>query len=627
MLLIRVVLILLSLTVVGKAHAVQCDYNVTNQWGSGFQGEIQIINTGSSPITNWTVIWGFADSTVVTNVWNATGAGGNPSTAAAPGWATTIAPGNSWTIGFNANGLGSGVSLSGICDSTSPALSASLRLAKRWVDGNNGDAISASTSGLGNNAVISSTSTGSNTDIGASVKIAIDQPVTLPFESFSAGNASSYTTSDWVCDDTANSLVAEGDELTLTNADAGNTVTCTLTNELNNPAAAGDLQCNHTFTNHWGSGFIGQIQITNTGSSPIDNWTASWRYNDGTSVSSVWDAIGSGSNPVTATPPGWFTTLAPGASWNFGFAANGSGSLDSLICDTVSVGTASLTLHKVVINDNGGDAVENDWVLEANQDDGAAELSGVSGASATVAAGNYVLTESGPSGYRLSDLSCDTGTLTGNTLAIAGGETVNCTFTNDDQAAALTLRKIVNNTIGTATADQWTLSASNTTGVSILDGISGSSDVTSNTLSAGTYTLSEADGPSGYLLEKLDCTAGVLDQSNYTLTLANGDLALCTFTNRDVLVDLDIVKTVDNLAPSVGDVITFTLRVQNLGRDPASNVTVTDVLNAGFSLVPGSMTGGSTQILSGANLQWLIDYLDTGAANAVTLEFQSTVVD
>ena len=611
----RIIFLLSVVLCAGNAIAAECEHIITNNWGSGFQARIQITNTDTAPLTSWTLTWSYSDNTTVTSVWNADSTGTNPVTATSPSWFPALAPGATWSIGLNANGAGNGVTISGDICGAATQPTAKFRLAKTWVNGNSGDEITATTTGLLNNATISSVSTGGNTDTGTAVSVTVGESVTLPAEIFISGTASAYSVSDWVCDDAANSVIAAGGSLVFAKQDAGNAITCTLINKYVSPPAPTDLSCKHVVVNNWGSGFIGQIQITNTGTSTIDDWTAVWGYSDGTSVYNVWDAIGTGSNPVNATPPHWFNTLAPGATWNIGFAANGSGNLDSLSCSLVEVKSITLTLSKNLVNDNGGTAAASDWTLEANTAGGAAELSGTTGVtSSALTAGSYELSESGPAGYTQTRLDCNSGVLTGATLTLASGDNVTCTFYNDDQPVSLSLVKVVNNRVGSATANQWTLDAS-LGGSSILNGVTGTGAVSSNSLSAGDYVLSESGGPSAYLLESLNCDAGILDSSSNTLTLTNGENAICTFTNRDVVSDYTVTKSVDDDTPNVGDTINFTLEVVNLGPDPAKNVIINDILPPGLTFVAASMTGGDTQNQSAPNLEWMIGTLGVGTAN------------
>lgn len=111
------------------------------------------------------------------------------------------------------------------------------------------------------------------------------------------------------------------------------------------------------------------------------------------------------------------------------------GSGESVTCTVVNDDDApGLTLHKVVVNDNGGTAVNTDWTLNAT---GPTSVSGVDGdtsiTDAAVDAGVYTLFESGgPRDYTASDWSCVGGSLSGDQLTVVSGETAVCTITNDD---------------------------------------------------------------------------------------------------------------------------------------------------------------------------------------------------
>src|SRR4029077_12183154 len=52
--------------------------------------------------------------------------------------------------------------------------------------------------------------------------------------------------------------------------------------------------------------------------------------------------------------------------------------------------------------------------------------------------------------------------------------------------------------------------------------------------------------------------------------------------------DLQVMKSVDQSRPNVGDTITFTVTLTNAGPDAASNVQVTDLLPAGLTFVSAS---------------------------------------
>ncbi|MGO4264023.1 hypothetical protein, partial [Lysobacter sp. TAB13] len=126
---------------------------------------------------------------------------------------------------------------------------------------------------------------------------------------------------------------------------------------------------------------------------------------------------------------------------------------------------ATLTLVKTVTNDNGGTATINDFPLTAT---GPTTITGVSGTAtvtnAAVGAGTYVLSETNVAGYTAGAWSCTAGTLTGDSLVLAGGQNATCTIVNDDQAATLTLVKTVtNDNGGTATINDFPLTATGPT--------------------------------------------------------------------------------------------------------------------------------------------------------------------
>lgn len=95
----------------------------------------------------------------------------------------------------------------------------------------------------------------------------------------------------------------------------------------------------------------------------------------------------------------------------------------------------TLTLEKVVVNDNGGTSLDTDWTLSAS---GPSPISGVEGGAsvtnAEVTPGTYDLSEAGPAGYTASAWVCTGGTQDDDdTVTIAAGEHVTCTIINDDE--------------------------------------------------------------------------------------------------------------------------------------------------------------------------------------------------
>lgn len=215
----------------------------------------------------------------------------------------------------------------------------------------------------------------------------------------------------------------------------------------------------------------------------------------------------------------------------------------------------SLTLTKLVTNNNGGTAEPANWTLTAT---GPPTITGAGGAVSdeTFQAGTYTLSETAnPPGYTSGSWICTGGSQVGNEITLAVGEIVSCTITSDDDVPSLTLSKtVVNDHGGTAIAADWTISANGTS-----TPISGSGGaVSDSTFQAGTYTLSEI-GPSGYLASDWVCTGGV--QVGNLITIALGESVSCSITNDDILPTLTVIKNVINDAGGTLTPADFTINI------------------------------------------------------------------
>lgn len=80
-------------------------YKQINSWAGGFQGELTVKNTGTAAVNPWSATWTWPSGVTLASGWNATVTqSGTTVTAAAPAWASSLAPGASVTVGFTANG-------------------------------------------------------------------------------------------------------------------------------------------------------------------------------------------------------------------------------------------------------------------------------------------------------------------------------------------------------------------------------------------------------------------------------------------------------------------------------------------------------------------------------------------
>ncbi len=87
----------------GSAAPASCQavYSVTNSWPGGFQAQIVLSNTGTAPISPWTLAFSFGGDQKIASLWNASYTqSGQQVTVTAESYNATIAPSGSVTIGF-----------------------------------------------------------------------------------------------------------------------------------------------------------------------------------------------------------------------------------------------------------------------------------------------------------------------------------------------------------------------------------------------------------------------------------------------------------------------------------------------------------------------------------------------
>ena len=199
-------------------------------------------------------------------------------------------------------------------------------------------------------------------------------------------------------------------------------------------------------------------------------------------------------------------------------------------CVITNAKLPTLTVEKVVVNDNGGTATTSDFALFV---DGMMTTSGV---ATTSTIGAHTVSETASSTYSMSisgDCAVD------GSITLAAGDVKTCTITNDDNPPAppttgtITIIKVVvNNDEGTATSSAWTLHL-HTTGDPMTD-VSGSPQAgsadgtTYSDIAPGTYHVEETGGPAGYTMS----LSGDCNQDG-TITIAAGESKTCTVTNDD----------------------------------------------------------------------------------------------
>jgi large repetitive protein len=320
-----------------------------------------------------------------------------------------------------------------------------------------------------------------------------------------------YTAGAWSC--TAGTLT--GSSLVLT---IGQTSTCTINNNDIGPT----LTLVKTVTNdNGGTATTSSVTLSATGPTTISGLSGAVAVT-GATVSAGTYALAE-SALANYTAGAWSCT-----------AGTLTGSSLVLVLGQTSTCTINnndvaprLTLVKTVTNDNGGTATTASVTLSAT---GPTSITGLSGAvavtNAAVNAGTYTLVETALANYTAGAWSCTAGTLTGSSLVLTIGQTSTCTINNNDIGPTLTLVKTVTDTSGgPSTVSSFTLTA---TGPLTISGITGAAAVTSASVNAGTYALTETNLP-GYTAGAWSCTSGSLTAANLTLSL--GQTATCTINN------------------------------------------------------------------------------------------------
>ncbi|MEU4178982.1 glycoside hydrolase family 18 chitinase [Streptomyces sp. NPDC026589] len=102
------------------ATSATATYTKKSDWGSGFEGQWTVKNTGTTALSSWTIEWDFPSGTTAGSAWDANlTKSGNHYTAKNLSWNGSVAPGASISFGFNGTGSGSptGCKLNGAsCD-------------------------------------------------------------------------------------------------------------------------------------------------------------------------------------------------------------------------------------------------------------------------------------------------------------------------------------------------------------------------------------------------------------------------------------------------------------------------------------------------------------------------------
>jgi|GEM_PF-5534632 len=360
------------------------------------------------------------------------------------------------------------------------------------------------------------------------------------------------------------------------------TKTCTVTNTFNTAPTTGTLLVQKVVVND------------NSGTKVASDF--SFQVNGGSAVAFEAD----GQNDLTLTAGAYTVTEVADAGYNTTYSAGCTAGVSVGLTTTCTITNndvppppptqGSVTVTKVVTNDNGGTAVVSNFTLKVG------DTNVTSGAANNFNPGTYVISETGTSGYTASYSGACANE--NHQITVVAGETYNCTITNNDQAGTLIVKKVIVG--GSALASNFSFQVNG--GLATAFEVDGQNDLTVN---AGTYGVTEVP-VSNYTASYENCSG---------LSVTNGGTTTCTITNTFVpphvdQSDLSLTKTVDDSSVDSGTNVVFTITVLNNGLDAATGVVVNDLLGSGFTYVSDD---GAGAYVSGTGV-WTVGNLANGAS-------------
>ncbi|OYU65331.1 MAG: hypothetical protein CFE22_14410 [Cytophagaceae bacterium BCCC1] len=104
-------------------------------------------------------------------------------------------------------------------------------------------------------------------------------------------------------------------------------------------------------------------------------------------------------------------------------------------------------------------------------------------------------------------------------------------------------------------------------------------------------------------------------------SIPNNDIALeddqAQVTAVPKVANLNLLKQVSNLTPQVGDTVTFTIRLNNLGPNTANNIVIKDTIPNGYA---GILNISNAGVLAGNVLTWNINTIANGGNQTMTYQ-------
>lgn len=285
----------------------------------------------------------------------------------------------------------------------------------------------------------------------------------------------------------------------------------------------------------------------------------------------------------------------------------------------------SVTVQNLVDDGTGTFAPQPGWVytgtstvgITANPADGTTLADGQVNFKLDSAA-DIDLVQATLPGFTLQSVTCQLTTggavttvdiLDGVTVTLGNEDIAVCEFRNIPEAAGLSVDKVADTAIAqVGDTITYTYTVTNTGNVTI-DNLTLSDDklgavtLVDTTLPAGASTT----GTAAHLVTAADLAGPLTNVATATGTDPNGNALTDTDDASVDLSGMSLVKTVGSATATVGDALTYTYVITNVGNVELTNVTLTDdkigsITLPGSSLQPGeSMTATATYVVTAAD--------------------------
>lgn len=201
--------------------------------------------------------------------------------------------------------------------------------------------------------------------------------------------------------------------------------------------------------------------------------------------------------------------------------------------------------------------------------------------------GTYTVTETAaPAGYALAEPQ---------EITIKNGETVSITIVDELTTGNLVIKKVDIANGDVLAGAEFSIVGTDILGVEVnLTAVSGVDGTISTDLAPGTYTVTETKAPAGY----------ELDSTPQEITIVAGEEGQLEFKDTKIPTpptpptepsgpEIVIEKAVDKSTAISGDELTYTITVANIGDTVATDVKVTDEVDANLMITDGKITKGS----------------------------------